>query len=255
MCEHFAAERADVPADVWRLVPGAPDYLTGYGWSLRPHTWHQWYRWLASISLPEAIPVPDFGMDVHVFTDGSCLNQAHPNCRLASWSVVLAGFDTTAGHVVDSGPLPGLMQSSYRAEIFAVIRALQAMRMQTGRVHIWSDCQAVVTRVRRLLRGGEPKPNSAHSDLWKLVFESIRDLSPGQIEITKVAAHQQVGEATSPLEEWCFIHNSSADQAAALAQWMRPPEFWQLCDRHVSAIIACKNFSRAAGTTGFASNQ
>ena len=236
VCEYFASERRDVPDDVWQLIPGAPDYLTGYGWSLRPHTMFSWYQCLDSITLPEVVPIADVGMEVHVFTDGSCLNQAHPTCRLASWSVVLAAIDNGACRVVTSGPLPGIMQSSYRAEIFAVLKALQAMRMQTQRVHLWCDCQAVVSRMQRLLNGSEPKPTSAHSDLWREVFDALRDFLPEQVVITKVAAHQKVVEAASPLEEWCFIHNSH--------QGMRPTEFWTLFDQQVNTTIACRNFSR-----------
>ena len=76
------------------------------------------------------------------------------------------------------------------------------------------------------------------------MFECLQDFSPGQVEISKVAAHRRVADALSPLEEWCVVHNGYADQAACLAQWSRPQEFWNLFDQHVSATIACMRFSR-----------
>lgn len=121
ICERFALERAGVAPDILALVPSLPEFLTGYGWSLKPHTLHSWYSLLGSFEARGAPPIDPQGTDVHVFTDGSCLNQSFPTCRVAAWAVVLApvGVDSL-GQVVDSGPLPGLLQSACRAEIFAI---------------------------------------------------------------------------------------------------------------------------------------
>ena len=245
MCEHFSHARVGVSHDVWQLVPTLPDYLTCYGWSLRSVTLHRWFARLAQISVPACVPVQDLGRDVHLFTDGSCLNPGFPNCRVASWAVVMAGFLHMAdASVVASGPLPGVLQSSYRAEIFAVWQALLAARMQTGRIFIWSDCSAVVRRLGRLLAGGEPKPNSAHSDLWGCMYDTIGDFQPGQIVLRKVVAHQNTLHAISPLDEWCIAQNSFADAAAACAQWQRPAEFWTWYAHHVNSVCACRDISR-----------
>lgn len=166
----------------------------------------------------------------HFFTDGSCLNQAYPTCRLAAWSVVCAdSHGSFACQVVDSGPLPGLLQSSYRAEIYAVWRALCVARMQHGKIHVWSDCGVVVKRLDRLLAGHEPKPNSAHSDLWRSIFQCLEDFGRDQVVIHKVAAHQRVSHACTPVGEWSFAHNSFADRAALYAQWSRPASFFGVC--------------------------
>ena len=244
-CERFQAERAQVSPDVLAMVPTLPDFLTGYGWSLRPYTLLQWYGMLCAIEIPAEAPVLPMLHDVHVFTDGSCMNQAFPTCRVASWAVVMADHDNPLlTHVIASGPLPGLLQSSYRAEIFAVWKALSCMRSQTCPVHLWTDCGAVVRRLGRLLAGHEPKINSAHSDLWLHIFEALQSFSPGQVTVTKVAAHQSVNRAQSALEEWCFTHNIYADQAAALAQRDRPGHFWPFFAQHVNATCACQRISR-----------
>ena len=146
--------------------------------------------------------------------------------------------------IIDSGPLPGMLQSAYRAEIYAVYRALNCLRLQPHKITIWSDCKAVVSRLGKLILGSEPKPNSSHADLRNAISDCLRDLKPGQVSITKVAAHQRVHRATSPLEEWCAIHNNLVDQAANQAQWLRPTEFWNLFDRHLSSTKACQSLSR-----------
>ena len=239
------SERAEVPAAILDLIPGLPDYLTGYGWSLRPYTLYEWYRELGSVTVELLNPIPDSLGVTHLFTDGSCLNQCHPTCRVAAWAVVLADLTGNAcAQVLDSGPLPGLIQSAYRAEAFAILRALQVARLQTDRIFIWSDCAAVVSHMIRLLEGREPKPNSPHSDLWNEIFSLLRDFQPNQICIRKVTAHQDLACVGGPLEEWCAIHNAYADQAANWGQWRRPQSFWHLLQRHVAATQACQHVSR-----------
>ena len=245
VCERFQSERDGVPDDILALIPTLPDVVTGYGWSVKPYTSLEWYRQLNEISVESVNPLQDLQKSVHLFTDGSCINPAIPMCRLAAWAVVFADVTgPVAGSVVDSGPLPGILQNSYRAEIFAVWRALSLLRLQSGRIFLWTDSGAVVTRMRRLLQGGEPKPNGAHSDLWLLIFDTLRDFASGQVEIRKVAAHQRVANAVSPVEDWCTIHNTFADHAANFAQWRRPASFWEFFDRHVQATRACNRISR-----------
>ena len=245
VCEHFAEERLDVPPDVLRRIPTLPDFLTSYGWSLRSVTMMEWICLLDRIEVPHFSPLHDLARAVHVFTDGTCLNQSHASCRVAAWAVVLAGFHHSVdASVLASGPLPGILQSSFRAEIFAVLRTLSLMKFQTGVIYIWSDCNAVVRRMQRLLDGIEPKPNSAHSDLWMSMFDALADFGPGQVVVRKVAAHQLVSHALSPLEEWCTTHNCIVDAAAALAQWKRPPGFWNFYEKHVRMFQACQTISR-----------
>ena len=62
--------------------------------------------------------------------------------------------------------------------------------------------------------------------------------------MSKVAAHQQVHSARSPLEEWCFWHNHLVDQAANSAQWSRPQNFWGFYSAHVHAVDASLQISR-----------
>lgn len=249
-CERFVTERMHVSPSTLAILPTAPEFLTGYGWSVRPYTMLQWFQCLNEVTVPLTVPMPPCSMDMHVFTDGSCLNQSHPTCRVAAYAVVLV--DPAApfvSHVIDSGPLPGVLQSSYRAEIFAVWRALCSMRLQEGDIYIWTDCNAVVRRMDRMLAGVEPKPNSSHSDLWLMIFDCLKDFRVGQITITKVAAHQSIEMACSPLEEWCFTHNSYADQAANRAQFQRPEGFWEFFAKHVQVSLACQQLSREVQKT------
>ena len=141
-CAHFAPQRQNVPNEVWRLIPDLPEFLTCYGWSLKPYTLHSWFSMLAQIAMPEITPLQPAEGDLHLFTDGSCFNPAYPQCRVASWAVACVNAPGSfVCHNVGSGPLPGLMQSSYRAEVFAVLQAILIARNQKGQVFIWTDCK------------------------------------------------------------------------------------------------------------------
>ena len=244
VCERFDAERTGVPEDVFQLIATAPEVLTCYGWSLRAHTAHTWSQTLHMISPTPQVVLQHVDSDIHLFTDGSCINQQVPEYRIASWAVVRAQPDSLAGEVLDAGPLPGMLQSAYRAEVYAVLRALQVCRMHGVGVFIWTDCNAVVVRLRRLLRGGTVKPNSAHADLWTAIARCLEDCE-GRVTITKVAAHQSSHQVFGPLEEWSAHYNHLADRAAVLAQQKRPEGFWQFYDVHVRATCASQELSRA----------
>ena len=244
-CARFEHDRAAVPSDVLALAPTLPEFLTGYGWSLRPFTLLNWYSLLDRIQVLDVQPISPMHHAVHVFTDGSCVNQAFPTCRVAAWALVMADYtNPSLTHVLDLGPLPGVMQSAYRAEIFAVLRALKCLRAQTFPITIWTDCGAVVRRMNKLLQGHEPKPNCTHSDLWLQIHAALHDVPDGMVQVNKVTAHQRVDGAQTALEEWCFTHNAYADQAALLAQHSRPTEFWAFFQMHVEATGVCMRISR-----------
>ena len=244
VCEYFAEAREGISPDQWALIAAAPEFLTCYGWSLRPYTVLQWMATLNAIPQPPEIHVSSCSGTLNLFTDGSCLNQHDPLCRVATWAVVYAGQSFSQAGVLDSGPLPGVLQSAYRAEVFAILRALRLAKNHGSSIMLWTDCAAVVRKLRRCLRGHPPKPNSAHADLWGSVFDCLSEFFPGQVAVTKVAAHQGFSNVQSPIEEWCVFHNHLADRAALYAQMQRPVDFWPFYAKHVSAVTASRDLSR-----------
>eukprot|EP00435_Cladocopium_sp_Y103_P000080 s602_g1.t1 len=239
-CTHFAEQRSGVPSDVWQLVPGLPEVTSSYGWAMRPSTLFQWYERLAQIPSPPVCPAFTWDQECHLFTDGSCLNQAWSSARVAAVVWASRSCDDQA-QVLDAGPLPGIMQSSYRAEIFAVLRALEAAREVRGCLFLWSDCSGVVKRVRRMLKGFSPRANSAHSDLWMQVFCALQVFRPGQVQITEVRAHQTETDPSTFLETWSALNNAFADSAAKRAQWMRPASFWEFYKVHLNRLQASES--------------
>jgi len=134
--------------------------------------------------------------------------------------------------VLAASPLPGLVQTAFRAEVRAVLESLRIARALRRTVRIWCDCQGVVDRVCKLLRGQvKVRPNGRHTDLWNEISELLCELGPARVVITKVAAHQEQSASVSAIESWCFLHNGLADSAAQFANMQRSPAFWKLHDR------------------------
>lgn len=48
-CEAFAHLRSGIDSHVWEMVPYLPEFLTCYGWGVRPANWTQYLQTLISI--------------------------------------------------------------------------------------------------------------------------------------------------------------------------------------------------------------
>ena len=211
-CDAFAPLRATVDPRVWAMIPYLPEFLTCYGWGLKPACWKPYMQALLNIhetptQFGSVLPTPDGWIDL--FTDGSCHSPTE-SWRLASWAVIQANpsFDMIGcpqSTVVAASPLPGLLQSAFRAEVRAVLEALR----------VAAHC----------------KPNSRHSDLWGDISALIQELGPAKVQITKVAAHQCALSSASAFEAWCFLHNGLVDHAATAAHFLRSHDFWGLHER------------------------
>ena len=235
--------RASLHEQVVSLVPTLPQVLTVHGWSLTPCTRDQWWSYLHGLSW-QAIPacaIPSHPV-CDIFTDGSCWWPAE-DFRIASWSVILADnphvdCDAWSTHVLSSGPLPGIVQSAHRAELFALLSAVELTQNYTGVVRVWSDCLSVVHGFHNFVVGGVPiPPNHKHSDLWQKLVDSVHRFSESRILVGKVPAHAELCTATSDIEQWAFVGNRAADHAAAIANWNRGTEFWQLWLEHATAVV------------------
>ena len=236
-CDSFISHRAQVPKDVWDLIPTLPETLTCYGWTMQPASWTDWWT-----TLSQPVPCPSFAspLDCHdrcldLFTDGSCLWPKH-EYSLAAWAVVQATASDAPlvcqkSHVIAAGHVGGLTQTAYRAELTGVCEAIRFARRVRRPVRIWCDCQGVVTGLQGLLnKTRRVRSSGKHADLWNTIADLIADYSPGDLTITKVAAHQDVLNTVCGFEEWCFLHNSLADSAAQIANTQRSAKFWRLHD-------------------------
>ena len=226
-----------------------PSALSLRGWALYPPTWPRWISYLAN--LPREIPKPFHAFPllpwVDVFTDGSCYWQAQPSLRLAAWSAVIAlPFSATwrfgVHGLLGASFLPGVIQSAYRAELYALGFVLHWASVSRTPVRIWSDCLGVVNRALLLICGKRRvRPNTVNSDLWFWVMQSAHELGEENIQIFKVPAHQEVRRATSLKQAWLIWNNGAADRAARMANSNRPAYCWELWGRYASEFLWAQN--------------
>ena len=247
-CPVFQDDRKHCPPEFLSMVPDLPPSLTNHGWAILPVTWKVWSQSLLDLQVPpvqvsaEPFDSPDQWLDV--FTDGSCLWPTSRNLRLASWSVVQAhpNGNPCQSQILLAGVVPGLLQSAHRAELLGVLQSLKYAKHWGRSIRIWSDCESVVKRVRKMLDFKvRPKVSSPHNDLWSEVYDLLHGWDFCNVKITKVAAHQDALEPQGAFEQWAFAHNSLADRAAqsgcTVSPIGEPPETRTLLEAPSSALI------------------
>ena len=94
------------------------------------------------------------------------------------WSRHIPAGGLCRSQVILAGTVPGLLQSAHRAELLGILQSLKYAQHWGRPIRIWSDCESVVNRVRKILDFGEcPKVNSPHNDLWSEVYDIAKEWS------------------------------------------------------------------------------
>ena len=178
------------------------------GRSLPPHTWayglwdelpvlREWQAESCCLDWPFLVTSSCLERKF-VFCDGSCLSPRFPRLAIAGGAVVLANSSGTHD-LVWAGLLPGLAQSSYRAEILALAVVFSSFTC----VKVFCDNLAVVRVATGLLKLPEEHRMSSlpadHKDLWVFFCGAVAGRSWGACIVRWVKAHQDpqrlVGEA------------------------------------------------------------
>ena len=250
ICGRFAEFRSSMPPGIWNALPSLPETLTSYGWSLRPSTLVRWLSYFASLAPPSvpAIPAAVRSLDtLHVFTDGSCVDQGLSVQRFASWAYLVADMQGSGADSLFefSGVLPGLIQSAYRAESFAILQALRFIFACQRPAHLWCDCGAAVLQFVALLKGKQIEPNHPHSDLWLPMQSLLLHKDMPVVQITKVALHVSALSVPNAVHEWCCHNNSRVDAIAVTTNSSRGGDFDSLLLAHRTAVSTAHEVSRA----------
>ena len=240
-CPHSHDLRASIPPPILDLVPALPRACALRSWQLRSPLVFPWRSYLCSLpaGLPLSAVTLSGGGPIDFFTDGSCFHQECRTCRMAAWSVCLAtpfhmtvnaGMDETT--IVASGVLAGLVQTSFRAELMAVMAALHYGCTSGRSIRIWTDCLGVLRKFTTYIVGsGRVRVNSANADLWQRIGELVQQIGKDNIQLIKVKAHQSLSENATNLERWIHANNQAADGAAKSANFDRPTTVWALWEQ------------------------
>ena len=245
-CEHHGDLRKALSPELLEAVVSLPQALSLHSWTLQSPFQTDWYEYLVSIpdEPAECVLSPNKDQIIDFFTDGSCLYQDQVQFRVASWAVCVAssvGEDFSPSTAVSAGPLPGLIQTSFRAETYALLQALRIVKSNRVRARIWTDCQGVVDRFFILIHGRHRlKVNSPNADLWMDIRELVGYPETSGIQVAKVDAHVDPLTCDDFADEWLARHNNEVDYAAKQANLNRPDEVWELWEKHAHEVVTRK---------------
>lgn len=229
-----------MPAGVLQEISQLPKCLACHGWPVRTPQVDRLVEALLLIEVPphHEVQVPVNQDRLHLFTDGACSSPDDPVLRLAAWAVTASsGLGDYASVLLHAGHVPGVIQSAFRAELWAVWSAIHYVVTKGVCATIWCDNEAIVTSLRRMLGSSSPrKLRRNHRDLWSMISRLITRLTPGQLQLCQVVAHGDLEKATSALEHWCFFHNGIVDRSAVKANALRSPLFMQRWQEAADAV-------------------
>eukprot|EP00438_Fugacium_kawagutii_P003186 Skav218031 [mRNA] locus=scaffold214:336050:338602:+ [translate_table: standard] len=148
---------------------------------------------------------------VYVFVDGTAFFGDTRTLTISAAAWVQTPWEQKSIRDMQRAPVPGADQSSFAAEIYAILMVLNIFRVVT----IYTDCSAVYDFVSMLLddsRNSEPK--CALPFFGIPVAEHIAKRERGCIEINKVRSHQSIAAAATTHEAWLIWGNDMADKHA-----------------------------------------
>eukprot|EP00438_Fugacium_kawagutii_P013014 Skav219674 [mRNA] locus=scaffold3149:156736:166299:+ [translate_table: standard] len=167
------------------------------------------------------LPTP---MDI--FTDGSCLAPTRPTVRVATWGIVV--WTGAIFWPLASGVVQGWRHTSLRAELTAMLAALNAVVCHASEARLWTDNQTVYkTLLRWLSNEFVPLRHRPDRDLWEAVFQQFRIAYPWIKGVYKVQSHCDPGEQECAFDQWAVEGNNAADSCAEQARQHVPGETWQ----------------------------
>jgi ribonuclease HI len=117
-----------------------------------------------------------------IYSDGSCREGNIRSVARAGWGVFVAPDSPHNFHA----PLDGPVQTSYRAELNAVLHIL---RHTVAPTMIMCDCQSVVKTLTRLLEDGIIPANVQEQDIWDQITELTRKLTTKDVCIQWMPGH------------------------------------------------------------------
>eukprot|EP00435_Cladocopium_sp_Y103_P028600 s799_g7.t1 len=162
------------------------------------------------------------GSTQHVFTDGTA-TSAHTPGRIAACGCLNA----SSGEMAAIGHVPGLCQTSDRAELLAITAALTWQHHFGVNLHLWTDSKFAADGLSHILLYGVTG-NWSHQDLWDRIVQLLQEL--GQLKLFPhwIPSHLDEALMQDPFEDWVRCWNDKIDAAVGRYNWCRGHHFLQL---------------------------
>lgn len=168
---------------------------------------------------------PRWGETNHVFTDGSFFKGIVSALDRAAWAVVNA----TTGRSISHGPVPGLLQTIGRAELWGILSAIEWAITYDAEIILWTDSAGTWRKARRLQQhDGELFFDGENDDLWRKLTEALMRTREGQIDFRWTPSHIDTIKCDNAVEEFLAVWNDIVDRHAIQANRQRGDQAQQL---------------------------
>lgn len=173
-------------------------------------------------------PLPDLAGPnyLDLFTDGRCLHPTSPCYAWGAWAVVSATHD----RLIACGTLDGLQQDNSRAELQALIAAVEYAAHTGLPATLWTDGASGAEGLCRLLCNIHDLPDGPHEADWRGLQAALASVS-APLQVQHVAAHRDHSSTWTSVDEWTAFWNARADAEARKAHFLRPRSMQDLWNR------------------------
>lgn len=159
----------------------------------------------------------------HIFSDGTCSGTVP--YRFGAWGSINA----STNQLVATGRLPGLRQTSARAELTGALAVIKwQLFFQVAVVYLWMDCQYVVDGLHWVFERGSANAHWENYDLWCEIETVLLQLGELRFVAHWVPSHLDWKRMACPFEDWVCYWNSKIDRIVALCNHDRPSCFWSV---------------------------
>ena len=170
-----------------------------------------------------------------VYTDASAMRPKDPYLRRAACAFWAGDSKSDAA----AWSFPGPVQIVYRAELFAILVALEVFR---GNVETVSDCKGVVDEAERIREGGAVSTISRHADLWFRYKATLEAGGLGRVLVRSVPSHETKEDADRITPEDRNGNDQADKLANALAKRIGPTaKQGELYDQRVRRMAAIQD--------------
>ena len=216
-CPATAPSRALISPAIMARIDDMDPCLREHGWMPEPATVREFKASLTQI--PDTIGRyaccrPQAHYDL--FCDGTGVDPKQPPTRLVAWAVIVAGIGPQTPHTpLAWGGVPGQWQTVLRAELTAFTSALSFGVSKGTTFAVWSDCEVIVKRARRIQNGTfEVTSTCTDHDLWGIVQDLMPP--PHVCQLHHIKSHQNYAGDEAWIQ-WACSANDTADIQAAWA--------------------------------------
>ena len=125
------------------------------------------------------------------------------------------------------GHVTGICQSSDRAELTAVLSAIQWQCCFGTHMHLWIDSKFVADNLTLLLQSGVIGDWS-HQDLWDKIDQSLQQRGQFELYPHWIPSHLDEHKLQDPFEDWVKCWNDRVDMAIGRYNQNRHPDLLRL---------------------------